>query len=90
MLTVYKYEVPFDDEFTLELPTAARLLTFQAQHEKPCLWALVDSEARLTKRRFRLAGTGHDINEAERDLIYIGTAQFRGGSLVFHLFEVLG
>ena len=88
-LTVYKYPVPLEDEFTLDLPMAAKILTFQTQSNVPCVWALVDPDARPAERQFRLAGTGHPINEAERDLVYVGTVQLHGGALVFHLFEVL-
>ena len=101
MLTVYKYEIPAEDEFTIDLPAGAQPLSFQEQHGAGCMWALVDPEARTTKRRFRLAGTGHPIEYAEPAgvpyrsppnigaLRFVGTAQFRGGALVFHLFEVL-
>lgn len=88
-LTVYKYEVPLTDEFALDLPMAAQVLSFQSQHEKPCLWALVDPERIPLKRHFRLAGTGHPLKHDERSLRFVGTAQFHGGALVFHLFEVL-
>lgn len=87
MRTVFKYPVPFDDRFTLELPCVHELLHFDNQHEQPCLWALVDPESAPMKRSFRLAGTGHRIEETS--LRFVGTAQFRSGSLVFHLFEVL-
>lgn len=87
-MVVYKYEVPLTDNFELELPAGAKLLSFQSQSGTPVLWALVDSEALKEKRRFRLAGTGHPIEEDAERLVFIGTAQFHSGSLVFHLFEV--
>lgn len=89
MLKVYKYEVPFVDKFTLDLPMGAQCLSFQEQHGKATLWALVDPTAALIGRHFRLAGTGHQIEHDGRDLRFIGTAQFHGGALVFHLFETL-
>ncbi len=88
-LTVYKYEVPLEDDFVLWLPTGAQLLSFQAQYDNPCLWALVDPDARTEKRGFRLAGTGHKIDLDPAALRFVGSAQFQGGALVFHLFEVL-
>lgn len=86
ILKVFKYDIPLDDEVSVDLPEGAQVLTFQAQREQPCIWALVDPVARLRPRRFRVAGTGHAILNA-RELRYVGTAQFRSGSLVFHLFE---
>lgn len=99
MLTVYKYLVPLTDDykyvvpltadFSLELPMGAQILTFQAQRETPCIWALVDPDARDSKRRFLLVETAYPIEQNAGALRYVGSAQFRGGSLVFHLFEVL-
>ncbi len=86
-LTVYKYLVPLEDEPVLELPKGAQVLSFQVQHERMVLYALVNPDARHEKRRFRLAGTGHPI-DAELPLRFIGTVQLHGGALVFHLFEI--
>lgn len=89
MLTVYKYEVPLTDDFAIDMPCGARILSVQVQNGEPVLWALVDPEARELRRHFRLAGTGHMIDQAPADLLFIGTMQLRGGALVFHLFEAL-
>jgi hypothetical protein len=89
MLTVYKYEIPLEDDFAIELPMGAKILTFQSQRDVPYVCALVDPAAPLFKRQFRLAGTGHPIEHDEKNLRHVGTAQFRGDTLVFHLFEVL-
>jgi hypothetical protein len=86
MITVYKYPVVLNDEFTLGLPGKARVLTVQVQRGKPYLWALVDTEEPSRLRHFRLAGTGHPINEPISE--YLGTFQVEGGLLVFHLFEM--
>lgn len=86
ILKVFKYDVPLDDEVSINLPEGAQVLTFQAQREQPCIWALVDPSARPRPRRFRIAGTGHDIENAH-ELRYVGSAQLHGGNLVFHLFE---
>ena len=85
MLKVYKYEVPFADAFTLDMPMGAQCLSLH----NGALWALVDPEAPKLKRRFWLAGTGHPIDAAPADLRFIGTAQFYGELHELHLFEVL-
>jgi hypothetical protein len=87
MRTVYKFACPMADQFQLLLPSGAELLHFDNQHNEPVLWALVDPEAPPAPRSFRLAGTGHLIEEPH--VKFVGTAQFRGGSLVFHLFEII-
>jgi hypothetical protein len=89
MLSIYKYPVPIDDYFTLELPFGARPLSVQVQNGGPQLWVLIDpGERRTEERRFRLAGTGHPIEESSDFLEYISTFQLSGGALVFHVFEV--
>jgi hypothetical protein len=80
MNSVFKYEVPIEDRFKLRLPKHAEILSFQAQHERPQIWALVDPEEEAMEREFRLAGTGHPIDERHVDLYYIGTCQMRDGS----------
>ena len=85
MLTVYKYPVTVTSRFEIEMPDA-QLLTVQMQYGCLQLWALVNTETPLRKRRFRLVGTGQPFEE--RDFKYIGTCQLQDGALVFHLFEV--
>lgn len=87
MLTIYKYPLHVDDNDIAEvvMPHMARVLTVQAQHETPCIWAVVDTEREPVKRRFRVFGTGHPMKQDYSD--YIGTFQLMGGSLIFHLFE---
>ena len=88
MLTVYKYDVPVADAFSLDLPADARVLTVKVQGEQARLWALVDPDAPLTPRHFRLSGTGHSIEVAADALRYVGSFQ-PGRGLIFHLFVVL-
>lgn len=89
MPKVYKYEIPLKDDFELELPREAEILSFQCQHDAPCIWVLVEPRNPPVKRRFRFAGTGHDIKQDPKGLKFIGTAQMHGGSLIWHLFEVI-
>jgi len=85
MKTIYKYPVSLTDEFILDLPKDAKILTVQMQHGKPQLWVLVDPENYTVERKFRLAGTGHSVPTGA--IWYINTFQLDNGSLVFHLFE---
>lgn len=85
-MNVFKYEIPLDEEFTLQLPVGARILSFQVQDGQPMIWALVNVHAPFESRQFLLCGTGHKINE-DRIQSYIGTIQLLEGKLVFHLFE---
>ena len=87
--TIYKYPVTVYDDFVVELPEGARVLTVDVQHGEPVMWAMVDPTAPTSKRHFRLIGTGHPIEDAAA-LTFIGTFQMRDGALVFHLFEKPG
>lgn len=93
--SVFKYAVPIENVFVIDMPFGAKLLHFGNNHEeKPCLWALVriidGKPAKSWPRKFRLAETGHEmiIQEAKNTLQYVGTALFRDRSFVLHLFEV--
>jgi len=88
-MEIWKYDIPVEDMFMLDLPENAKILTVQTQHLKPVLWCLVDPKKQMKTRCFRLAGTGHLITQEEGDLKYIGTFQIRDGALIFHLFEIV-
>ena len=84
--TIWKYPIPIADEFTLEMPESATVLTVQIQYREPQLWALVDPKAPKVMRSFCIRGTGHEFNDEEGR--YIGTYQQWDGRLVLHLFEM--
>lgn len=86
MRKIYKYPVEVADIQTILLPLGAQILTVQEQNGQPYIWAIVDTETDSEPRRFRLYGTGHNI-ETDNVLKYIGTFQLLCGRLVYHLFE---
>lgn len=96
MHAIHKYPIPVEDYFDIDMPAHATILTVQTQRigqgglarEVPCIWAKVDPANPPHPRKFRLAGTGHPIEESVGH--YVGTFQLSGGELVFHLFEVVG
>jgi len=88
MKKIFKYEIPISDCWEITMPKGAKILTFQTQNEAPCIWVLVDPERSQEKRKFRVVGTGHEINEKDEKLEYIGTCQMMAGVLVWHLFEI--
>lgn len=85
---VYKYPIPTETDFVIEMPSGSSLLSVQLQHEHPQLWALVDPSAPLVQRRLALYGTGHDIPSTTKTGMFVGTFQVRCGLLVFHLFDL--
>ena len=84
-MTIWKYEIPIADSFSLEMPAGATILCVQTQEGEPCLWALVDESAEKVQRLFALYSTGHTINDIGRTQ-YLGT--FQRPPLVWHLFEI--
>lgn len=84
---IWKYPLALRDVQGIDMPSGANILCVQVQAGVPCLWAIVDTEARNVMRRIRIVGTGHPI-EVEGEP-YIGTFQIHDGALVFHAFEVL-
>lgn len=88
MKTIWKYKLHAGDTCSLSMPAGAEVLTTQVQAEEVCIWALVDDQAKEERRTFCVYGTGHPIKTTD-PLLYVGTFQLMGGSLVFHVFELI-
>ena len=63
MKTIYKYEIPFGDEVAIQMPKDASLIKFGLQgvvggRPDIFVWAIVDTDAEMEERRFRIHGTG--------------------------------
>lgn len=85
MKTIYKYPLNVTDYQEIEMPEDSTILCVDTQHETPCIWAIVDTEKGMTKRKIYVYGTGHPMNS---DIFaYIGTFMINGGAFVFHVFE---
>jgi hypothetical protein len=87
MKRIFKYKLETTDLQSIDMPQGAEILCLQVQNGEPCIWALVNDAATVTKRHFEIYGTGHNIPNANRK--YIGTYQLRGGALVYHCFELI-
>lgn len=87
-MKVFKYPLNPTGLIVLNLPQGAKPLHVSLQHERLCLWTLVDPDAPMEKRYFRLVGTGHEIAEAPERLRFVNTFFVDGGNFVFHLFEI--
>ena len=87
--TIWKFKVDvFADNFIIEMSNDAEILCIQNQHEKPCMWVLVDPDQEKEERYFEIFGTGHPVHcDMGVDRTYIGTYQLDSGRLVFHVFE---
>jgi hypothetical protein len=85
---IWKYPLEVRDSNVIEMPYDAKILCVQTQNNIPCIWAIVNKDAYLENRFFRIVGTGQPF---QKEFLvyrnYIGTFQLDNGSLVFHLFE---
>ena len=87
MKTVFKYELPMGDEVRVKMPAFARVLSVGVQYEHLFVWALVDKDVPELHKTFRIAGTGHPIEDVDK-WNFIGTVQMASGQLIFHIFEL--
>lgn len=85
MRSVYKYEVPLEHRFKLELPFGAEVIAAGEQGElNAVLWAVVDPTIGKVTREFGWFGTGHTIDDPAWQHLF--TLQSTSG-LVLHLGE---
>jgi len=94
---IYKYKIPVQDEFEIDLPVNSSVLCVQTQYSEPVngfyptdipyIWVLIDEEvySQLKPRKFFIVGTGSEFKDQYAK--YIGTFQQLNGRLVWHLFE---
>jgi len=88
MKTIWKFPFETTDMFRVAMPKNSKILDIQVQDGIPCMWALVDTDSIKHNRAFFIHGTGHEVSQVD-DKKYIGTYQERGGSLVWHVFELV-
>lgn len=82
---IYKYQVLIDDQFSIDLPKGAQVLSVGVQHDRPYVWVLQDPGAPLYRRLFAVATTGNPLPPGCDK--FIGTFQLMGGRFIGHLFE---
>ena len=85
MSRVLKYPAPIAAELVIDMPEVAHVLSVQVQRGQAQIWALVHDDGSHKPRTFLWIGTGHTVPEPIG--AYVGSVQFDGGALVFHLFE---
>jgi hypothetical protein len=87
MRAVWKYAIQPDD-FAVDMPRGARILSVGVQQGDAVFWALVDPEAPRAARRMRTVGTGHSHpDEFWQGWRFVGTVGPLHGALWFHLFD---
>lgn len=85
--TIWKYEIPIEDEFVIEMPDRAEIIHVETQDGKPQMWAIVPVfDVAMVRRHFRLVGTGHSLQTNGKK--HVGSFMLAGGNFVGHVFEV--
>lgn len=87
MSLIYKYTLDVENVQIIEMPKGAVLLHVASVNDSICLWAQVDPEAPMVKRRFGLGGTGKGFIEHAGDGGYVGCAITMRGLHVWHVFD---
>lgn len=82
--TVWRFVVPIGVDEPVEMPVGANILRMATKDGEVCVWAVVDPQARKTRRFFTVRVTGSLFEEKMRGT-YIGSARADGYEL--HLFE---
>lgn len=91
MKAVWKFPIEAAETQAVAMPTGAQLLHVEAQGSgvgaRPCVWALVDSDAPKATRLLGIVGTGHDAARVF-GMPHVGSFLLGQGALVFHVFDL--
>lgn len=81
---VYKYPIPGAGfQFSQHLPEGAQFLRVAMQNDTQQMWFLIPDGAKPVERKFRLYGTGQDVQPGAKWLY-----TYDNGPFVLHLFEL--
>lgn len=88
MKTIYKYSLPVQEKFVIELPAGAQIIRVDDVAGLFWLWAIVDTEAALVSRYIECYKTGQPIETPLHNLMYLGPCKlFIMQELCLYMFE---
>lgn len=88
MKVIFKYSLPVQEKFTMELPAGAKIIRVDDVEGKFWLWAIVDTEAPLEPRNIECYKTGQEMPADEHVLLYLGCCKlFIMQELCLYMFE---
>lgn len=83
MITIYRYELsPTQTKY--DIPMGAKILSAGVKFNDICVWAEVDTEAKLIQKTIKVFGTGCDMGDIA-GLKFIDTVFI--SEFVFHIYE---
>lgn len=74
MRTIYKYPIPFQEDFQVDLPAGAEVIRVGVVDGFPFIWAVIDTDAPLVSRQFHARKTGSETPAVPENVRYIGCA----------------
>jgi hypothetical protein len=90
MNKIYKYSLPVQEKYTIELPKGAKIIRCEDVDGLFFLWAIVDTSdgVELENRHLEFYKTGQEILTPLADLVMIGTCKlFIMQELCLYVFE---
>ncbi len=95
MRTIYKYELRDAQDQDVRIHQGAEILAVEYQYERLIMWAIVDTDAPVVRRRILLVETGDDLGwyagARLSRLSYVGTLQTHqsrpSSNYVTHVFD---
>ena len=88
MQSIYKYQLPVLEKFTLQLPKDAQIIRVEDVDGLFFLWAIVNTETTLETRYFECYKTGQPIVTNLSYLKYLGSCKlFIMQELCLYVFE---
>lgn len=91
--SIWKFSLEVTDMQVISMPVNSRILSVQSQNDKPCIWAICNTETKeMEERMFQVYGTCNPFYEGihfGKEQQFIGTFQLMNGSFVGHLFELV-
>ena len=88
MNRIYKYVLNTSADTIINMPKDATVLSLKVQHDKACIWCLVNTEKDNVERTFVTYATGQPIPEPNK-FSYVGSYMIDNETLVFHVLEKL-
>lgn len=84
MKSIWKFELPKSGK--IQMPRNSKILSVQAQHGVPVIWAEVITENETEERSFEAFAIGQELpNKAP--MKYLGTVQLSNGVFIWHIYE---
>ena len=88
MNAIYKYPIPVQEKYIIELPKGAKIIRCQDVDGLFFLWAIVNTEAQSEARHLELYKTGQPILTPLENLVMIGQCRlFIMQELMLYVFE---